>query len=104
LQNYPNPFVIETESDRTYFPFVISSPTRVRVDIFTLSGERVKTIIPKYNEILTKEKYVEESALRYLEMFWNGKNESGEYLSSGIYLYIFRTNRTSVVKKLVVIR
>jgi hypothetical protein len=104
LQNYPNPFVIETESGRTFFPFVLLEPSRVRVDIFALSGERIRTIIPRYDLRLGREEYVDESVLKELDMFWDGQNESGEYVSSGVYLYTFRTDRTTVVKKLAVIR
>jgi hypothetical protein len=104
LQNYPNPFVIETESDKTFFPFVLSLPSRVRVDVFTLSGERIRTIVPRYDIRLGREEYVDHLVLRELDMFWDGKNEDQEYVSSGVYLYRFRTDRTTVVKKMAVIR
>lgn len=100
LQNFPNPFVIESEFDRTYFPFVLSSPSRVRIDILTMSGERIKTIIPKYDPRLAIGEYVDKN----LAMPWDGRNEEGEYVSSGIYLYRFRTDRATVIKKLAVIR
>jgi hypothetical protein len=100
LQNFPNPFVIETESDRTYFPFVLSLPSRVRIDILTMSGERIRTIIPKYDPKLAIGEYLDKN----LAMPWDGRNEEGEYVSSGIYLYRFRTDRASVIKKLAVIR
>jgi hypothetical protein len=100
LQNFPNPFVIETESDRTYFPFVLSLPSRVRIDILTMSGERIKTIIPKYDPKYAIGEYLEKN----LAMPWDGRNEEGEYVSSGIYLYRFRTDRATVIKKLAVIR
>jgi hypothetical protein len=100
LQNYPNPFVIETESDRTYFPFTLSLPSRVRIDILTLSGERIKTIIPKHDPKLAIGEYLEKN----LAMPWDGKTEKGEYVASGIYLYLFKSDRTAVVKKMAVIR
>jgi len=100
LQNYPNPFVIETESDVTYFPFVLAWPSRVRIDIFALSGERIKTIVPKRDVKLAIGSYLDQ----ILAMRWDGKNENGEYVSSGTYLYRFRTDRTTVVKKMAVIR
>ncbi|MGB7063170.1 MAG: MXAN_6640 family putative metalloprotease [Candidatus Zixiibacteriota bacterium] len=100
LQNFPNPFVIKTESDQTYFPFVLASPSRVRIDIFTLSGERIITIAPKNDVKLPIGEYVDEN----LAMPWNGRNEQGEYVSSGVYLYRFRTDRSTEIKKIVVIR
>lgn len=104
LQNFPNPFVVENEADRTFFPFILSSPSRVRIDIFTLNGERVKTITPKRDIILSSEEYVDEPVLQELRLFWDGTNEKGQYVSSGVYLYSFRTDRTTEVKQLAVIR
>jgi len=100
LQNFPNPFVIKSESDLTYFPFVLTSPSRVRIDILTLSGERIKTITPKYDPKFAIGEYLDKN----LAMPWDGKNEKGEYVASGIYLYRFRTDRTTVIKKMAVIR
>lgn len=74
LQNYPNPFVIKEESDRTYFPFVLSLPSRVRIDILTLSGERIKTISPKNDPKLAIGEYLEQT----LAMPWDGRTEKGE--------------------------
>lgn len=100
LQNFPNPFVIEVESDQTYFPFVLASPSRVRIDIFTLSGERIKTIVPRSDVKLPIGEYVGQN----LAMPWDGRNEEGEYVSSGVYLYRFRTDRNTEVRKIAVIR
>jgi len=100
LQNYPNPFVIETEFDSTFFPFILSSPSRVRVDIFTLGGERLKTLVPRNDPEYPVGEYLD----RTYAVPWDGKNEKGEYVSSGIYLYRFRTDRTTKIKKLAVIR
>ncbi len=104
LQNRPSPFVIRNETDRTFFPFRLSSPSRVRIDVFTLSGERVRTIFPKRDIILSREDYTRVADLRELGLFWDGRNEEGEYVSSGVYVYTFRTDRTTQVGKIVVIR
>lgn len=104
LPSYPNPFVIEAESDRAFFPFVLYSPSRIRIDVFALSGEKIKTIIPKRDLILSRGAYTEEPVLRELRLFWDGTNERGEYVSSGVYTYLFRTDRSSEAKKMAVIR
>ncbi|KPL03800.1 MAG: hypothetical protein AMJ73_05215 [candidate division Zixibacteria bacterium SM1_73] len=100
LQNFPNPFVIKNESNPTYFPFVLSSPSRVRIDILTLSGERIKTIVPEPDVKWGIGEYLTKS----LAVPWDGKNENGEYVASGIYLYRFRTDKSTVIKKMAVIR
>ena len=100
LQNFPNPFLIRKESDLTYFPFVLSSPSRVRIDILTLSGERIRTIVPEPDVKWGIGEYLEKN----LAIPWDGKNENGEYVASGIYLYRFRTDRSTVIEKMAVIR
>ena len=104
LQNYPNPFVINSESDRTFFPFILSSPSRVRIDLFNLNGERIGTIRPKRDIVLSREEYTDIASLRELDLFWDGRNEEGEYVSSGVYLYQFRTDRNTEIMKIAVIR
>ncbi len=99
-QNFPNPFLIEKESDRTYFPFILKSPSRVRIDIITLSGERIRTIVPKHDPEFAKGPYLSDR----LAIPWDGRNENGEYVASGVYLYRFRTDRSTVIKKMAVIR
>jgi flagellar hook assembly protein FlgD len=37
-------------------------------------------------------------------IYWDGRNESGETVSSGIYFYSLQTGRTSQTRKLVIIR
>ena len=99
-----NPFVINSESDRTFFPFILSSPSRVRIDVFGLNGERIRTIRPKRDIVLSREEYTDIASLRELDLFWDGRNEEGEYVSSGVYLYQFRTDRNTEVMKIAVIR
>jgi flagellar hook assembly protein FlgD len=35
---------------------------------------------------------------------WDGKNEKGEYVTAGVYLYHVKTKNSSILKKMVVIR
>ena len=75
LYNYPNPF-----SDFTYFNFEHNQPDKnieIIIDIMTLSGELVKTI--------KSETY--SDGYRIDPIFWDGKNDSGNKISSGIYIY-----------------
>ncbi len=97
-QNFPNPFIIESSDSYTYFRFTLSNPSRVRIDIFTSSGELVKTIHPK--QVYPIGDYNEKNSI----FFWDGRNASGESVSSGVYLYHVKTKNASVVKKMVVLR
>lgn len=95
-QNFPNPFVVASHQ-YTYFPIILSQNSDVEVSIFTLSGELVKKLATKR---LNSGYNYDKKDLPY----WDGKNEDGDYVSSGVYLYYFKTNTTTQLKKMVVIR
>jgi len=69
-QNYPNPFNPSTE-----IKFHISKEGFVSLKIYDLLGREIKTLV---NEELNNGVY---------SVQWNGDNNSGEKVSSGIYFY-----------------
>ena len=75
LINYPNPF-----SGSTRFLFDLDGPyigASAQIDIFTLTGQLLKTI----------SKTINESDKRSLEIQWNGRDESGDLIGRGIYIF-----------------
>lgn len=70
LNNYPNPF-----NPTTTIAFEIPQSENVSLQIFNVNGELVKTIA---NEILPA---------GHFEKNWDGKNDYGSQVSSGIYIY-----------------
>lgn len=101
-QNFPNPFVISTDTSLTYFPFILSSVSQVEIDVFTVTGERVWHYPPfgKEGQSWTIGDYTERGSCPA----WDGKNEKGEYVASGIYIYQVKTKNSSVIKKIAVVR
>jgi hypothetical protein len=94
-QNYPNPFVIEDGNSITKFPLSLKGRSDVSIYIFNVSGELVRKI---FRHSMRAGNYDENSPS------WNGKNEEGEYVSPGIYLYHVKTKNSDVIKKMAVIR
>ncbi len=70
LQNYPNPF-----NTGTRINFELSISSRVKITVFNLMGQEVRTLIDQDN------------STGYFEVVWDGKDNSGRRLSSGVYLY-----------------
>lgn len=73
--NYPNPF-----TTRTAFWFEHNQPgagLTVRIDIYTISGKRIKTI----------QQAINTAGNRSSEVEWNGRDEMGAKLGRGVYLY-----------------
>ncbi|WP_242204936.1 type IX secretion system sortase PorU [Aestuariivivens insulae] len=76
--NYPNPFVNYTEF---WFNHNSSTPLDVSIQIFTVSGKLVKTIIGQTNAG-TK---VTSSLSR--DMVWDGRDDFGDKIGKGVYVY-----------------
>ena len=76
--NYPNPF-----STRTQFVFTLTGsqiPDQVMIQIMTITGKVVKTI---FKEDLGPLKIGNNRT----EYFWDGRDEYGDQLANGVYLY-----------------
>ncbi|AFN73621.1 hypothetical protein MROS_0377 [Melioribacter roseus P3M-2] len=85
-QNFPNPFNISTIINFS----VPSSMTgsRVKLNIYNINGELIKTLV---DEELQAGNYSTQ---------WNGTNQSGNVVSSGIYLYEVRVGNLSKIGKM----
>jgi hypothetical protein len=83
LSNYPNPF-----NPSTMIQFTLPQENFVELSIFNVKGQKVKIlshdIKPAGNH----------------EIEWNGTDESGNSVSSGIYLYQLKTNQKTVTQKM----
>jgi len=73
-QNYPNPF-----NPSTTISFSLPVEENIEVAVYNLKGQKVKTI--------TKGEFDEGN----YSVIWNGDDESGKPVSSGVYFYKFKT-------------
>jgi hypothetical protein len=81
-QNYPNPFNIET-----IIHYTLGSNNNVKLTLFDLLGRKIKTIVDE-----------NQQAGDHLYVF-NGINES-----SGVYFYKLQTEKSSDIKKMVLLK
>jgi len=87
-QNYPNPF-----NPTTTIEFSIKNNSKVELAIFNIKGQKIKTL--SHNEF-TKGSH---------SIIWNGDDELGNSVSSGIYYYKLNVNgKTEVVKKCLLLK
>jgi len=86
-QNYPNPFNYSTTIE-----FEISEPVQVNVLIYDFSGNQVKSLVSR---TYPKGKY---------SVKWDGRNEGGTKVVSGLYFYILMTDNQVLSKKMIYIR
>ena len=82
-QNYPNPFINETK-----ITYELSKQSFVKISIYNINGQRVRILI---DEIIPAGKHT---------VTWNGTNQSGQLLESGIYFYELKTEKGTARKKM----
>jgi len=86
-QNYPNPF-----NPTTNISFEIPKSTNVKLEIFNLLGEKVNTLL---NDVLISGKH---------SVVWNGENNAGNLVASGVYFYRIIADDFISVKKMMYLR
>jgi len=86
-QNYPNPFNPSTE-----IRFVVPKRQKVTLTVYDLLGNHVKTLVDK---VVTAGKHT---------VSWDGTNEFGQRVASGVYLYRLQTEGLTKVRKMVLVR
>jgi len=80
--NYPNPF-----TTRTFFWFEHNDPATdlaVKIEIFTVSGKLIKTISQTINTIGNRSNEIE----------WDGRDDFGQKVGRGVYVYRLRVKTT----------
>ena len=92
LPNYPNPF-----NPETWIPFKLAQDSTVTAKIYDLTGKQIRRIelghIPAGN-------YVESNRAIY----WDGKTDTGEFVSSGTYFYQIETDDYTETRKMVILK
>ncbi len=87
-QNYPNPF-----NPSTTIGFdVPDSKTKVRLEIYNILGQKVKTLV---NDVYTAGRY---------KVTWDGTNDTGGQVSTGVYIYRIQAGDVVQSKKLTFIK
>ena len=86
-QNHPNPF-----NPVTTIRFDVPQESLVRMDVYNILGQRVRTLVngtmqPGFHAIR-----------------WNGTNDTGKPLASGMYIYRIYSTQFTAVKKLVLMK
>jgi flagellar hook assembly protein FlgD len=84
-QNYPNPFNPSTVIEYAIPTFHNSQ--NVKLEIYNTLGQKVRTLVDK-----------EQTAGRY-QVEWDGKNDIGKPVTSGLYVYRIKAGIFSEVKK-----
>ena len=92
LPNYPNPF-----NPETWIPYQLSESTDVSIKIYSTDGQLIRTL-----EIGQKTAglYQKQSHAAY----WDGKNEFGEPVASGVYFYTLIAGEFTATRKMQILK
>jgi hypothetical protein len=85
-QNYPNPFNPETTIN-----FQLPVDSQVILKIYNMMGQEITTLV---SGMLSAGNH---------SIMWNGRNNQGKKVPSGMYLYQFRAGNYNVTKKMVLL-
>jgi hypothetical protein len=86
-QNFPNPF-----NPRTWITYEIPTTELVSLTVYNLLGQKVRTLV---NDVQIAGAH---------SLVWEGTNDKGIRLPSGIYVYRLETNSTTLSRKMVMMK
>ena len=92
LPNYPNPF-----NPETWIPFQLAQGTEVTIRIYDLKGRLVRKLNLGY-------KPAGIYADRQHAAYWDGRNELGERVASGIYIYRMKAGDKTFTRRMTIIK
>ena len=91
-QNFPNPF-----NPETWIPYQLENSADVTLQIYDTSGGIVRTLDLGFKQ---QGFYMTRSTAAY----WDGRNNMGEQVASGVYFYSLQTADFSATRKMLILK
>ena len=88
--NYPNPF-----NPETWIPYHLAKPTDVTLHIYATDGALIRTLALGYQPSGTYQS-------RHRAAYWDGRNEQGESVASGVYFYTLKAGDFTATRKMLI--
>jgi hypothetical protein len=92
MQNWPNPF-----NPETWIPFQLSKAADVTVTIYDIHGGVVRQLDLGHTPAGIYDK-------KFNAIYWNGTNDLGERVSSGVYFYHIQAGEFSASRKMAILK
>ena len=90
LPNYPNPF-----NPETWIPYQLAEASDVTLYIHSMNGVLVRTLRPGYQAVGMYQN-------RNRAVYWDGRNERGESVASGVYFYTLTAGDFTATRKMLI--
>ncbi len=82
-QNFPNPFNPETTIE-----YQVPQTSQIKIEIYNLLGQKIRTLVDNNHQP------------GHFQIKWNGSNELGELVPSGIYFYSLISGSSFQIRKM----
>ncbi len=92
LANYPNPF-----NPETWIPYRLAKAAEVTLEIYHTNGSLVRTIDVGFKPAAGYES-------RASAIYWDGRNNQGESVASGVYFYHLSAGAYSTTRKMLIMK
>ena len=92
LANYPNPF-----NPETWIPYRLAEPADVRLTIYDTKGRTVRQLDLGHQPAGY---YTDQNRAAY----WDGRNERGGSVTSGVYFYQLRAGDYTALRRMVILK
>ena len=92
LTNYPNPF-----NPETWIPFRLAEDADVMLTIYDVSGKEVRSLAIGHTTAGIYES-------RNKAIYWDGRNDLGENVASGVYFYHLTAGEYSATRRMVILK
>ena len=90
--NYPNPF-----NPETWIPYQLSKAADVSVTIYTADGNVVRTLTLGHQKAGMYQHRTQAA-------YWNGRNELGESVASGLYFYTLTAGDFTATRRMLILK
>ena len=92
LPNYPNPF-----NPETWIPYRLAEDAFVTLTIYDQTGQVVRTLDVGH-------RIASDYESRSKAVYWDGRNDVGEQVASGVYFYHLSAGDYSSTRKMVILK
>ncbi|MCG3118755.1 MAG: hypothetical protein ALAOOOJD_01019 [bacterium] len=86
-QNYPNPF-----NPETWIKYQVPVSGHVRLSIYNAIGQQVRVLVDG------------EQPAQYYSVMWDGRDNAGNPMPSGIYIYRLESEKFTAIKKMIMMK
>lgn len=86
-QNHPNPF-----NPSTTIRYVVPSTGHVTLSVYNMLGQKIRTLVD------------ETKSAGAWDVVWNGRNEAGQLVASGVYLYKLQAGGRTSARKMTLLK